>query len=269
MKRRYTLYQDDIWPPFPRERDRNPLPFRAPLVLSMFFFDLSTSCIRPLRLSTRACFLVRWSRVCGWRICEKQKQNKECPYVLSKLKSFLRTFAFYSSIRIRIFVRTNLEKYSNPIRSSFERTTNPKIEDSWMRISTLDFILYRVVDFILIALFDSCVSLLHNGKEATRSTQGSEEEQHLRVCMRALRRRTSPSPSFETWEPQGVTEIIMILTNCRNEQLHPLINLSNSKFVTELELYRLKCAIRILGLFAQTRTSSLVSYVTDRAEQSL
>ena len=46
LKRRYTLCQDDTWPPLPRERDRNPLPFRVPLVLSMFFFDLSTSCIR-------------------------------------------------------------------------------------------------------------------------------------------------------------------------------------------------------------------------------
>ena len=27
----------NTWPPLPRERDRNPLPFRVPLVLSMFF----------------------------------------------------------------------------------------------------------------------------------------------------------------------------------------------------------------------------------------
>ena len=47
LLRRYTLYQDDTWPTFSRERDRNPLPLRVPLVLSMFFFDLSTSCIRP------------------------------------------------------------------------------------------------------------------------------------------------------------------------------------------------------------------------------
>ena len=74
LKRRYTLYQDDIWPPFPRERDRNPLPFRVPLVLSMFF--LSLNLVYPaLRLSTRAFFLGRWSRVCGWRICEKQKKR--------------------------------------------------------------------------------------------------------------------------------------------------------------------------------------------------
>ena len=33
--------------PFSRERDRNPLPFRVPLVFCMYFFDLSTSCIRP------------------------------------------------------------------------------------------------------------------------------------------------------------------------------------------------------------------------------
>ena len=55
MKRRYTLYQDDIWPPFPRKRDRNPLPFRVPLVLSTFFWSLNLV-YSALRLSTRAFF---------------------------------------------------------------------------------------------------------------------------------------------------------------------------------------------------------------------
>ena len=55
LKRRYTLYQDDIWSPFPRKRDRNPLPFRVPIVLSMFFLFLNL--VYPaLRLSTRAFF---------------------------------------------------------------------------------------------------------------------------------------------------------------------------------------------------------------------
>ena len=40
LKRRYTLYQDvqtrDL-APYSREHDRNPLPFRVPLVFSMFF----------------------------------------------------------------------------------------------------------------------------------------------------------------------------------------------------------------------------------------
>ena len=45
---------------------------------------------------------------------------------------------FYEySLFIRIFVRTNMKMYSNLTRSSFERTTDPKIEDSWTRISTL------------------------------------------------------------------------------------------------------------------------------------
>ena len=72
-KRRYTLYRDDIWPPFPRERDRNPLPFRVPLVLSMFF--ISQPRVSGPKTEQESFFLGRRSRVCGWRICEKPKKG--------------------------------------------------------------------------------------------------------------------------------------------------------------------------------------------------
>ena len=48
-----TLYP--TWPPFSREHDRNPLPFRVPLMLSMFFWSLNLA-YSALRLSTRAFF---------------------------------------------------------------------------------------------------------------------------------------------------------------------------------------------------------------------
>ena len=39
-----------------------------------FFWSLNLV-YSALRLSTRALFLGRWSRVCGWRFCEKQKKT--------------------------------------------------------------------------------------------------------------------------------------------------------------------------------------------------
>ena len=39
-----------------------------------------------------------------------------------------------------MFVRKNMENYPNLIHSSFEQNPNPKIEGSWIRISTLCYV---------------------------------------------------------------------------------------------------------------------------------
>ena len=62
-----------------------------------------------------------------------------------------------------------MEKYSNLIRSSFERTTNHRVEDSWIRISLLPLIITHtyVLHIILIAggrLVGESVSDVESGR---------------------------------------------------------------------------------------------------------
>ena len=70
-------------PFFSRERDRIPLPFRVPLVLSMFFWSLYLVC-SAVRLSTRAFFRSLISCV---RLANLRETKKASPYIKgNKLK---------------------------------------------------------------------------------------------------------------------------------------------------------------------------------------